>query len=164
MIDVILVTAITVLVFAYLRYTKQGYELQVVGESVNTARYAGIDVKRVIVRTMMISSAICGVAGAIIVAGASHTISTATAGGRGFTAIIVAWMSQFNPFAMVLVSSFLTFMQEGSIQIASQYGLNENASDIITGILLFFMIGCEFFIRYRLEITTAVVSKAKEEK
>ncbi len=55
-------------------------------------------------------------------------------------------------------------MQEGSIQIASQYGLNENASDIITGILLFFMIGCEFFIRYRLEITTAVVSKAKEEK
>ncbi len=65
---------------------------------------------------------------------------------------------------MVLVSSFLTFMQEGSIQIASQYGLNENASDIITGILLFFMIGCEFFIRYRLEITTAVVSKAKEEK
>ncbi len=113
---------------------------------------------------MMISSAICGIAGAIIVGGASHTISTATAGGRGFTAIIVAWMSQFNPFAMVLVSSFLTFMQEGSIQIASQYGLNENASDIITGILLFFMIGCEFFIRYRLEITTAVVSKAKEEK
>ena len=164
MIDVILVTVITVLVFAYLRYTKQGYELQVVGESVNTARYAGIDVKRVIVRTMMISSAICGIAGAIIVGGASHTISTATAGGRGFTAIIVAWMSQFNPFAMVLVSSFLTFMQEGSIQIASQYGLNENASDIITGILLFFMIGCEFFIRYRLEITTAVVSKAKEEK
>lgn len=164
MIDVILVTVITVLVFAYLRYTKQGYELQVVGESVNTARYAGIDVKRVIVRTMMISSAICGIAGAIIVGGASHTISTATAGGRGFTAIIVAWMSQFNPFAMVLVSSFLTFMQEGSIQIASQYGLNENASDIITGILLFFMIGCEFFICYRLEITTAVVSKAKEEK
>ncbi len=84
MIDVILVTVITVLVFAYLRYTKQGYELQVVGESVNTARYAGIDVKRVIVRTMMISSAICGIAGAIIVGGASHTISTATAGGRGF--------------------------------------------------------------------------------
>ena len=90
MIDVILVTVITVLVFAYLRYTKQGYELQVVGESVNTARYAGIDVKRVIVRTMMISSAICGIAGAIIVGGASHTISTATAGRRGFTAIVVA--------------------------------------------------------------------------
>ncbi len=153
LIDVILVLIVTVLVFYYLRKTKQGYEISVVGESVNTARYAGIDVKRVIIRTMLMSSAVCGLAGAIIVGGASHTISTATAGGRGFTAIIVAWMSQFNPYAMVAVSTFLCFMQQGSIQIASQYGLNENASDIITGILLFFLIGCEFFIRYRLEVT-----------
>ena len=100
---------------------------------------------------MMISGAICGFAGSLIVSGASHTISTSTAGGRGFTAIIVAWMSKFNPFAMILVSAFLVFMQQGSIQIASQFGLNENASDIITGILLFFLIGCEFFINYKLE-------------
>jgi ABC-type uncharacterized transport system permease subunit len=60
-------------------------------------------------------------------------------------------MSKFNPFAMILVSAFLVFMQQGSIQIASQFGLNENASDIITGILLFFLIGCEFFINYKLE-------------
>ena len=92
-----------------------------------------------------------GIAGCLIVSGASHTISTSTAGGRGFTAIIVAWMSKFNPFAMILVSAFLVFMQQGSIQIASQFGLNENASDIITGILLFFLIGCEFFINYKLE-------------
>lgn len=100
---------------------------------------------------MMISGAVCGFAGSLIVGGASHTISTSTAGGRGFTAIIVAWMSKFNPLAMVLVSAFLVFMQQGAIQIASQYGLNENASDIITGILLFFLIGCEFFINYHLE-------------
>ena len=149
--NVIVVLVITLGMYVYMKYSKQGYEIAVVGESQNTARYAGINVKKVIIRTMMISGAICGLSGCLIVSGASHTISTSTAGGRGFTAIIVAWMSKFNPFAMILVSAFLVFMQQGSIQIASQFGLNENASDIITGILLFFLIGCEFFINYRLE-------------
>ena len=149
--NVILVVVLTIAVYIYMKYSKQGYEITVVGESQNTARYAGIDVKKVIIRTMMISGAICGFAGSLIVSGASHTISTSTAGGRGFTAIIVAWMSKFNPLAMALVSLFLVFMQQGAIQIASQFGLNESASDIITGILLFFLIGCEFFINYRLE-------------
>lgn len=149
--NVILVAVLTVGIYIYMKYSKQGYEIAVVGESQNTARYAGINVKKVIIRTMMISGAVCGFAGSLIVGGASHTISTSTAGGRGFTAIIVAWMSKFNPLAMVLVSAFLVFMQQGAIQIASQYGLNENASDIITGILLFFLIGCEFFINYHLE-------------
>ena len=149
--NVIVVLIITLGMYVYMKYSKQGYEIAVVGESQNTARYAGINVKKVIIRTMMLSGAICGIAGCLIVSGASHTISTSTAGGRGFTAIIVAWMSKFNPFAMILVSAFLVFMQQGSIQIASQFGLNENASDIITRILLFFLIGCEFFINYKLE-------------
>lgn len=149
--NVILVLLVTLAVYLYMKHSKHGYEIAVVGESQNTAKYAGINVKRVIIRTMMISGGICGLAGSIIVSGASHTISTSTAGGRGFTAIIVAWMSKFNPIAMLVVSAFLVFMQQGSIQIASQYGLNENASDIITGILLFFMIGCEFFIHYKVE-------------
>ncbi len=150
--NIIIVLAITIGMYIYMKYSKQGYEVAVVGESQSTARYAGINVKKVIIRTMMISGGICGIAGAIIVSGNSHTISTLTAGGRGFTAIIVAWMSKFNPFAMIIISVFLVFMQQGSIQIASQYGLNENASDIITGIILFFLIGCEFFINYKLEI------------
>lgn len=149
--NVIIVLAITFGIFIYMKYSKQGYEVAVVGESHFTARYAGINVKKVIIRTMLISGGICGIAGSVIVSGCSHTISTSTAGGRGFTAIIVAWMSKFNPFAMILVSAFLVFMQQGAIQIASQYGLNENASDIITGIILFFLIGCEFFINYKLE-------------
>jgi simple sugar transport system permease protein len=149
--NIVIVLAITLGVYLYMRYSKQGYEIAVVGESKFTARYAGINVNKVILRTMMISGAICGIAGTIIVSGASHTISTSTAGGRGFTAIIVTWMSKFNPIAMIVVSLFLVFMQQGSIQIATQYGLNENASDIITGIILFFLIGCEFFIQYKLD-------------
>lgn len=149
--NIIIVLAFTLGMYLYMRYSKQGYEIAVVGESRFTARYAGINVKKVILRTMMISGAICGIAGTIIVSGASHTISTSTAGGRGFTAIIVAWMSKFNPFVMILVAFFLVFMQQGSIQIATQFGLNESASDIITGIILFFLIGCEFFIQYKLD-------------
>lgn len=160
--NVLIVLAITAIVSIYMKYSKAGYEIAVVGESPNTARYAAINVKKVIIRTMMISGAICGIAGAIIVSGASHTISTSTAGGRGFTAIIVAWMSKFNPFAMIVVSAFLVFMQQGSIQIASQFGLNENASDIITGILLFFLIGCEFFLNYKLEFAKKSDKTEKE--
>ncbi|MBP1737528.1 MAG: nucleoside transporter rane protein [Oscillospiraceae bacterium] len=150
--NVVIVMAVTLLMYIYMKHSKQGYEISVVGESQNTAKYVGINIKKVIIRTMMISGAICGLAGAIIVSGGSHTISTSTGGGRGFTAIIVAWMSKFNPLVMLLVSAFLVFMQKGAIQIASQYGLNENASDIITGILLFFLIGSEFFINYKLEL------------
>lgn len=134
--NLVIVLALTVAMFIYLKYSKQGYEIAVVGESENTARYAGINVKRVILRTMALSGAICGIAGFIIVGGASHTISTSTAGGRGFTAIIVSWLSKFNTFVMILVSFFLVFMQKGAGQIASQFNLNENASDIITGIIL----------------------------
>lgn len=151
LLNVIIVLALTIAMYVYLKYSKQGYEISVVGESQNTARYAGINVKKVIIRTMMISGAICGLAGAVIVGGASHTISTSTADGRGFTAIIVAWMAKFNPFVMIIISAFLVFMQQGAIQIATQFGLNENASDIITGIILFFLIGSEFFVTYKLE-------------
>ncbi len=150
--NVILVALLTVFIFIFMKYSKMGYEISVVGESIDTARYAGINVKKVIIKTMALSGAICGFAGSLIVSGASHTISTSTGGGFGFTAIIVAWMAKFNPFAMILVSGILIFMQQGSIQIATQFGLNENASDIITGVILFFLIGCEFFINYKLEI------------
>jgi simple sugar transport system permease protein len=158
--NVILVLLLTIAITIYMKYSKHGYEISVVGESERTAEYAGINVKKVIIRTMILSGAICGFAGCLIVSGASHTISTSTAGGRGFTAIIVAWMSKFNPIAMFLVSALLIFMQQGSIQIATQFGLNENASDIITGIIIFFLIGCEFFINYQLEFR----KKSKEGK
>ena len=151
LLSIVVAVVITIFMYVYLNYSKQGYEISVVGESENTAKYAGIHVKKVIIRTMAISGAICGIAGFVIVSGASHTISTATAGGRGFTAIIVAWLSKFNTFIMVAVSFGIVFMNQGAVQIATQYGLNENASDVILGIILFFLIGAEFFINYRVK-------------
>ena len=140
---------VCIVIFIYLKYSKQGYEISVVGESQNTARYVGINVKKVIIRTMAISGALCGLGGFLLVSGSGHTISTGLAGGRGFTAIVVAWLSKLNTFTMMLVSFALVFMEKGAIQIASQFGLNENAADIITGIILFFVLGCEFFINFK---------------
>ncbi len=147
---VAIVLVLAVLMYIYLRYTKQGYEIAVVGESENTARYSGIRVPSVYMRTMAISGAVCGFAGFLAVAAVSRTISIDTAGGRGFTAIIVAWLAKMNPFVMIGISLLLTFMSKGAIQIASDFGLNEYVSQIITGIILFFILGCEFFLNYRI--------------
>lgn len=151
MINIFVILAFTVLMFVYLKYTKHGYEISVVGESVNTARYAGINVKKVMLRTMAISGAICGISGFLIVSGKDQTISTITAGGQGFTAIIVAWLAKFNTFFMMLISFLLIFLERGASQIASSFPImNDYASDIVSGIILFFILGCEFFINYKL--------------
>lgn len=147
--NVIIVLSITFLMYAYLKFSKQGYEIAVVGESENTARYAAINVKKVIIRTMAISGAICGVAGFMVVSGAGHSISTSTAGGRGFTAIIVAWLAKFNSFVMILISLLLVFLEKGAIEIASRFNLNDYVSSMITGVILFFILGSEFFINYQ---------------
>ena len=148
-INLIVVVVLMVLVFCYLRYSKQGYEIAVVGESENTARYAGINVGRVIIRTMILSGALCGLTGFLIVGGRDQTISTGTAGGNGFTAIIVAWLAKFNTFTMALISFLLIFLEKGAAEIASAYNLNDYASDIIAGIILFCILGSEFFINYK---------------
>ncbi len=146
--NVIIVLAITVGMYLYLKYSKQGYEIAVVGQSENTARYAGISVRRVIIRTMAVSGAVCGMAGFVAVAGSSPTVSTSTAGGRGFTAIIVAWMAKFNTFVMIVIALLLVFLEKGATQIASQFNLNDYASNVVMGIILFFLLGSEFFINY----------------
>lgn len=150
LLNILIVLAVTIVMYFYLKSSKHGYEIAVVGESENTARYAGISVSKVYKRTMLISGAVCGLAGFIAVSGASHTISTSTAGGRGFTAIIVAWLAKFNTLVMILVALLLVFLEKGSVEIASQYQLNDYASEMITGIILFFILGSEFFINYKL--------------
>ena len=122
-----------------------------VGESERTARYVGIKVSRVIVRTMAISGALCGLAGLLLVGGTDHTITTTIADGRGFTAVMVAWLAKFNPLSMVFTSFLLVFLDRGASEISTIFGLNHAFGDILTGIILFFIIGSEFFITYELK-------------
>ena len=150
LLNIIVVSVLVVIMFIYLRYSKQGYEISVVGQSQNTARYIGINVKKVIIRTMVISGVLCGIAGLLLVGGTNYTISADSAGGRGFTAIMVSWLGKFNPFYMVLTSFLIAFLSRGSLHIASTFRLSEDLANIITGIILLFIIGCEFFINYRI--------------
>jgi len=149
LINILVVAALTIAVYVYLKYTKHGYEIAVVGESEKTAKYIGIDVKKVIIRTMLLSGAICGIAGFLLVAGADHTITKDTAGGNGFTAIMVAWLAKFNPIWMILTALLICFLEKGAGEIATMFQLNLSFSDIITGIIIFFIVGSEFFINYR---------------
>ena len=150
LLNILLVALLTVLVYIYLKYSKQGYEISVVGESENTARYIGINVKKVVVRTMLISGALCGVAGLLLVGGTNHTISTTTIGGRGFTAIMVSWLAKFNPLFMVMTTFLIIFLEQGAKQLTSDFGISSSVADISTGIILLFIIGCEFFLQYRI--------------
>lgn len=150
LLNILIVAVLTLVMYFYLKRSKQGYEISVVGESERTARYVGINVGKVIVRTMMISGGLCGFAGLLLVGGTDHTITTTIAGGRGFTAVMVAWLAKFNPLMMVFTSLLLVFLSRGASEITTIYSLNHSFGDILTGIILFFIIGSEFFISYRL--------------
>jgi simple sugar transport system permease protein len=150
LLTVIVAAALTVFLYIYMNKSKHGYELAVVGESERTARYVGIKVGRVFVRTMLLSGAICGVAGLLMVGSTDHTMTTTLAGGRGFTAVMVAWMAKFNPIGMIFTSFLLAFLGKGAGEVATQFGLNQSFSDILSSIIIFFLIGCEFFIQYRI--------------
>ena len=142
----IIVLALTVLMYIYMKYTKQGYEIAVIGESENTARYAGMNVGRIIMRTMFLSGAISF----IVCSGANNTLYDGVAAGVGFTAITVAWLAQLNPFAMIGISGLLAVLEKGADTLQTRMTVPASISDIITGIFLFCMLGCEFFINYQM--------------
>lgn len=150
LLNVLIVVVVLVFVYFYLKYSKHGYEIAVVGESPKTAHYVGIDVPKVILRTVALSGALCGIAGFLLVAGTDHTISMSTAGGQGFIAVMVSWLAKFDPLWMILPSFLLVFLQRGAREIAMTFRLNDSITDIITGIVIFFIIGSEFFIHYEI--------------
>ena len=157
--NILVVAALTVFMYVYLKYSKHGYEISVVGESENTAKYIGINVKKVILRTMLLSGALCGIAGFLLVSGTDHTVNRDTAGGRGFTAIMVSWLAKFDPLYMILTSLLIVFLQRGAGEISTSFGLNDSFSEIITGIIIFFIIGSEFFVNYQLKFREKEANK-----
>ena len=146
----IIALVLVALVYIYMKKSKQGYEITVVGESIQTAKYAGINVKLVFLRTMFLSGAIAGITGFVTVAGANFTISEDVTGGVGFTAITVAWLAKLNPAAMIAISVFLAILQKGSGTIQTIYNIPSSVAQMLIGLILFFMLGCEFFLNYKL--------------
>ena len=152
LLTILVVAVMTILMYIYLTYSKHGYEIAVVGESQRTASYAGIKVERVIIRTMVLSGAICGLMGLLLTAGTDHTLTTTIVGGRGFTAVMVSWLAKFNPIVMVFTSLLLVVLSRGASEISSVFSLNHSFADILTGIILFFIIGSEFFLTYKVSL------------
>ncbi|WP_298030420.1 ABC transporter permease [uncultured Dysosmobacter sp.] len=160
LLSILIVALLTGVMYIYLNYSKHGYEIAVVGESQRTASYAGIKVERVIIRTMVLSGAVCGLMGLLLVGGINHTLTTTVVDGRGFTAVMVSWLAKFNPIAMIFTSLLLVFLSRGASEISSAFGLNHSFSDILTGIILFFIIGSEFFITYKISVRRSAGKEA----
>ena len=152
LLPILIVAIMTGLMYIYLQYSKHGYEIAVVGESQRTASYAGIKVDRVIIRTMVLSGALCALMGFMMTAGVDHTLTTTIVDSRGFTAVMVSWMSKFNPFIMIAASLLLVTMDRGAGEISTAFSLNQSFADILTGIILFFIIATEFFITYKVTL------------
>ena len=152
LLNILIVSVVCVLMYVYLNYSKHGYEISVVGESERTARYVGIKVDRVVIRTMLLSGAICGLAGLLLVGSTNHTLTPTIVDGRGFTAVMVSWLGKFNPIWMILTSFLLVFLGRGAGEIATNFSLNRSFGDILTGVILFCIIGSEFFINYKVNL------------
>lgn len=151
---IILIAALFVGILFYLKFSKHGYELSVVGESVNTARYVGINSKKVIIRTLILSGALCGFVGFLIGSGVDYTITAETTHrGMGFTAIMAVWLGKFNPIVTIFTAMFITFITKGmgQVQMAnSRYITDASATSIVMGLIYLFVIASEFFIEYKI--------------
>jgi simple sugar transport system permease protein len=150
LLPIVIALLTTISMFIYLKYSKHGYEISVVGESEKTAKYVGMKTEKIIIRTMLLSGGLCGLAGLLLVGGINHTITTTINSGQGFTAVMVSWLAKFNPITMIFTSFLIIFLERGAGEISTNFGLNQSFADILTGIILFFIIGCEFFISYRI--------------
>ncbi len=148
------------LMFVYLKYSKQGYEISVVGESQNTAKYIGINVSKVIIRTLIISGAICGVVGLFIGGAMNYSVNTNSASNMGFTGIMTAWLANFNPLMMLLSCLFITFISKGMVQVRKDFAFTNDAiANLVIGLVYFCVIACYFFITYKIVFRKKSIGK-----
>lgn len=160
----IIAIVIVVIISIMMNRTKQGYEIAVVGESVDTARYAGMNVRKIILSALFVSGAICGIAGMMEVSAVNHTLNNQVSAGYGYTAIITAWLSGLKPIVIIPVSILFAGMTKGGSYIQTAYQIPQSAALVIQSLILFFVIGSEFFIQYKIIFSKAFRKSAKEVK
>lgn len=162
-IGVVFALLLVVFIFFYLRKSKHGYEISVVGESENTANYAGMNVKKIVLRTMFLSGGICGAAGMLQASGVNYCLDEGIANGVGFTAIIIAWLARLNPFGILFVSIMFGILEKGCSVMESNFGFSSSVPDILQGIILFCILACDFFTRYKFTLRQSSKKARKEE-
>lgn len=148
---VLIIIIISVIIYFYMKKSKHGYEISVVGDSINTAKYVGMNTKKIIIRTLIVSGIVCGVIGFIYASAINHSIDKNTCGSLGFTAVLVGWLANFSPIIIAGISFILAFLTLGTSKISSTYRLGSNdLSNVIIGLIFFTILICEFFIRFKL--------------
>lgn len=159
----IITVVLVVLVYIFINKTKRGYEIQVIGESENTARYAGMNVKKIILSSLILSGALCGLVGMFQVSGVNHTLSYQVANGVGFTAIITTWLAGLSAPVIVIVCFLFAVLQQGGTFIQTAFSIHSSAAQLIQGMILFFVLGSEFFIQYKLVLKQKTDKLIKKE-
>lgn len=144
----IIALVLVVIIHVVLKYSKLGYEVGVLGENENTARYAGMNVKKILIMAIMVSGGLCGIAGMMQASAIEMSLTNKLSGGLGFTAIITAWLAKLNPIAMVGVSFAFAVLLQGGAYLQTAMQIPSSVSGVIQGIILFFVLGSEFFTQY----------------
>ncbi len=161
-IPILVILIITVLVAIYMAKTKHGYEITVVGDSAPTARYVGMHTKTIMIRTMILNGLVCGIIGFLYASAINHSMSPDMCGSLGFTAVLIAWLCNFNPLAMGFVSFGLAALTIGTSKVSSVYQIgNNDIANIIIGLMFFAILVIEFIIRYKVRFNF-MHSKKKE--
>lgn len=140
------------LIYLLMHHTKLGYEISVIGESENTGRYAGMKINKVILLSIMISGALCGLTGMIQASAVNNTLSVGVSGGIGYTGIIIAWLSGLKAPVVAVTAILFSVLEQGGSYIQTAFQIPQSAADIFQGIILMFVLGSEFFIQYKINI------------
>ena len=151
-VNIVIVILVAVLIWVYMRFSKHGYELSVVGGSQNTARYVGINVKKVIIRTVILTGIICGVVGFLVVAGSFHTITPEALGGRGFTAILICWIGEFNVPAMGAYSFIINFVSTGCKDASKWLPYSDKLGNICVALFFVLLLVSTFFVNFKVAV------------
>jgi len=154
---------LTALVYVFIHYTKKGYEINVIGESESTGAYAGMNVRKIILQAMFLGGALAGISGMIQASAVSGTLSVEVTGGVGYTAIIVTWLSGLSAPLIVIVSFLFAILIQGGSYIQTAFQIPQSAAQILQGMILLFVLGSEFFVKYQI-IYKNIKLKKKEVK
>lgn len=146
---------IVVIFYIMMKHSKLGYEISVLGESKNTARYAGININKTILKAVFISGALCGLVGFIQASAVSQTLSIEITNGAGNIAIIVAWLSNLNSILVAVTSMLFAGLIQGGAYIQTAFGIPNAAASVIQSLILFCVLASEMFIRYKVEFRRA---------
>jgi len=139
-----------VLVWFMLSRTLRGFEVKVLGQSPRAGRFAGFSSTKMVFFAFIVSGALAGLAGISEVSGAIGQLRPSISPGYGFTAIIVAFLGRLNPLGIIAAGLVLALSYLGGEAAQISIGVSDKVARAFQGLLLFFVLGADTLIHYRI--------------